>query len=63
MKEFNDSVIVGSVVLLSLQICTVEIHNAGNNFRILIFLSSKTDITKYMLYSKLVNRLSNNRKC
>jgi len=47
MKEFNDSVIVGFMFLIPLRILIVGIHNAGNNFRSLIFLSSKNrDITR-----------------
>jgi len=49
MKEFNDSVIIGLMLLIPLRIFTVGVHNAGNNFRSLIFLSSKNrGITKYM---------------
>jgi len=63
IKEFNDSVIVGLMFLVPLRILIVGVHNAGNSFRSLIFLSSKNRvITKYILqYNKIVNRL-NNRK-
>jgi len=48
MKEFNESIIVGLMVLLPLRIRIVGIHNAGNKFRSLILFSSKKSITKYM---------------